>query len=178
MDLSSELPAGVLLRTVQSSDAAALTAAFLRNREHLTPWEPTRPDNFYTVEGQQDVIARQRQEIAAGTALPMVLVRDGDVLGLLTLSSIVRGAFQNTHLGYWIDNTLQGAGIMTAAVAAATAIAKDNLDLHRIEAATLVHNAASQRVLEKNGFEPYGTAPAYLRIAGNWRDHRMFQLIL
>lgn len=108
----------------------------------------------------------------------MVLVRDGEVLGLLTLSSIVRGAFQNAHLGYWIDHTLQGAGIMTAAVAAATRIAKDNLELHRIEATTLAHNTASQRVLEKNGFERYGTAPAYLRIAGSWQDHRMFQRIL
>ncbi|TLM86292.1 GNAT family N-acetyltransferase [Pseudarthrobacter sp. NamE2] len=178
MDLSSELPAGVLLRTVKTSDAGALTAAFLRNREHLAPWEPIRPDKFYTVPGQQDVIARQRQEVAAGTALPMVLVRDGDVLGLLTLSSIVRGVFQNAHLGYWIDHTLQGAGIMTAAVAAATGVAKDNLGLHRIEAATLVHNTASQRVLEKNGFEPYGTARAYLRIAGLWQDHRIFQRIL
>ncbi|WP_370278934.1 GNAT family N-acetyltransferase [Pseudarthrobacter sp. NamB4] len=121
---------------------------------------------------------RQRQEIDAGIALPMVLVRDGEVLGLLTLSSIVRGAFQNAHLGYWIDHTLQGAGIMTAAVAAATRIAKDNLELHRIEATTLAHNTASQRVLEKNGFERYGTAPAYLRIAGSWQDHRMFQRIL
>ncbi|MEQ7736386.1 GNAT family N-acetyltransferase, partial [Escherichia coli] len=147
MDHSSELPAGVLLRTVQTSDAGPLTAAFLRNREHLEPWEPPRPDKFYTVPGQQDVIVRQRHEIAAGTALPMVLVRDGDVIGLLTLSSIVRGAFQNAHLGYWIDHTLQGAGIMTAAVAAAMRIATDILELHRVEAATLVHNAASQRVL-------------------------------
>lgn len=178
MDLSHELPGGLLLRTVQSSDAGSLTAAFLRNREHLAPWEPIRPDKFYTVPGQQDVIDRQRQEVAAGTALPMVLVRDGDVLGLLTLSSIVRGAFQNAHLGYWIDHTLQGAGVMTATVGAAARIAKDILELHRIEAATLVHNTASQRVLEKNGFEPYGTAPAYLRIAGSWQDHRMFQRIL
>jgi ribosomal-protein-alanine N-acetyltransferase len=31
--------------------------------------------------------------------------------------------------------------------------------------------------LERNGFEKYGLAPAYLNIAGRWQDHVMFQLI-
>jgi ribosomal-protein-alanine N-acetyltransferase len=67
---------------------------------------------------------------------------------------------------------------MTAAVGAAVKIAKHDLGLHRLEAATLVRNSASQRVLEKNGFVSYGMAPAYLRIAGQWQDHRMFQRLL
>ena len=49
------------------------------------------------------------------------------------------------------------------------------LGLHRVEAGTLVDNGASQRVLEKNGFERIGVAPSYLRIAGAWRDHILFQ---
>lgn len=108
----------------------------------------------------------------------MVLARGGSIVGLLTLSSIGRGAFQNAHLGYWIDQGVQGNGVMTAAVGAAADIAKAVLNLHRLEAATLVHNTASQRVLEKNGFESYGTARGYLKIAGQWQDHRMFQRIL
>lgn len=177
MNFSSDLPEGVVLRPVQKVDARALTEAFQENRAHLAPWEPIRPDKFYTVQGQQEVITRQRREMTAGTGLPLVLARKDGIVGLLTLSSIVRGAFQNAHLGYWIDHALQGSGIMTAAVAAAVNIAKNDLALHRLEAATLVHNTASQRVLEKNGFESYGTAHAYLQIAGLWQDHRMFQRI-
>ncbi|NUS34938.1 MAG: GNAT family N-acetyltransferase, partial [Pseudarthrobacter sp.] len=154
-------------------DARALAEAFERNRAHLAPWEPLRPDRFFTVQGQQEVIARQRGELSSGTALPMVLARDGSVVGLLTISSIVRGAFQNAHLGYWIDHGVQGSGIMTCAVGAATAVARDVLGLHRLEAATLLHNTASQRVLEKNGFESYRVAHGYLKIAGRWQDHRM-----
>jgi hypothetical protein len=40
----------------------------------------------------------QRAEMSAGTGLPMVLAKEGTILGLLTLSSIVRGAFQNAIL--------------------------------------------------------------------------------
>ena len=49
------------------------------------------------------------------------------------------------------------------------------LGLHRLEAGTLVDNVASQRVLEKNGFELIGLARNYLHIAGAWRDHLLFQ---
>ena len=51
------------------------------------------------------------------------------------------------------------------------------LGLHRVEAGTLVHNRASQRVLERNGFVRYGLAPQYLRIAGRWQDHVLFQVL-
>ena len=136
MHFSSELLEGVVLRPAQKLDARALAEAFQKNRTHLAPWEPIRPDKFYTVQGQQEMITRQRRELSAGTGLPMVLVCKDEVVGLLTLSSIVRGAFQNAHLGYWVDQDLQGSGIMTAAVAAAVNIARRDLALHRLEAAT------------------------------------------
>lgn len=47
--------------------------------------------------------------------------------------------------------------------------------LHRVEAGTLVDNLASQAVLRRNGFTLIGSAPRYLRIAGEWRDHLLFQ---
>lgn len=178
MDFARVLADGVVLRPVQSSDAAALAAAFQANRVHLAPWEPVRSEEFYTVPGQLWAIERRLQEFEAGTALPLVLAGDEIIVGLLTLRSIVRGAFQNAHVGYWIDRRAQGAGLMTGAVGANVGIARDELGLHRLEAATLVRNTASQRVLEKNGFESYGTARAYLQIAGQWQDHRMFQRIL
>jgi ribosomal-protein-alanine N-acetyltransferase len=65
--------------------------------------------------------------------------------------------------------------LATAAVAAACVFAFDELELHRLEAGTLLHNAASQIVLDRNGFRPFGVAQRYLRIAGSWCDHVLFQ---
>jgi len=42
---------------------------------------------------------------------------------------------------------------------------------------TLRHNTGSQRVLERNGFERIGVAPAYLSVAGRWQDHVLYQLL-
>ncbi|WP_308215262.1 GNAT family N-acetyltransferase [Pseudarthrobacter sulfonivorans] len=53
-----------------------------------------------------------------------------------------------------------------------------DLGLHRLEASTLLHNVGSQRVLQKAGFRHIGMAPQYLRIAGKWQDHNLYQVIL
>jgi ribosomal-protein-alanine N-acetyltransferase len=60
---------------------------------------------------------------------------------------------------------------------AVMATAFGELGLHRVEAATLVHDAASQRVLGHTGSTRYGLAPGYLRIAGRWQDHVPFRLL-
>jgi ribosomal-protein-alanine N-acetyltransferase len=167
-----------VVRDLRHDDAEALSAAYVKNRRHLEPWEPTRADDFFTPEGQAAAIATSVAAAHAGWSLPLVLTGADRILGRATLSGITRGAFQSGTLGYWIDEDLEGRGIMTAVVGAIVTIARDDLALHRVQAETLVHNAASQRVLERNGFVEFGTAPKYLRIAGEWQDHVLFQRLL
>ena len=56
-------------------------------------------------------------------------------------------------------------------------LAFGELRLHRVKAGTLLHNVGSQRVLERNGFVRFGVAPSYLKIAGRWQDHALYQLL-
>jgi ribosomal-protein-alanine N-acetyltransferase len=74
-----------------------------------------------------------------------------------------------------VAERLGGRGLATGAVAEVVGIAFGELGLHRLEAATLVDNRPSQRVLEKNRFDRIGLARRYLEIAGEWRDHLLFQ---
>nr|WP_308296082.1 GNAT family N-acetyltransferase [Streptomyces sp. ISL-96] len=168
----------MVFRPVTLDDARPLGEALARNRAHLRPFEPDRPDAFYTPEGQAGRLAAELEEMAAGRAVPWVLTDSEAVIGAFTLSNIVLGPFQSSNLGYWIDVTRTGRGLATAAVAEVCRVARDDLGLHRVAAGTLLTNAASQRVLVKNGFEEIGIAPNYLHINGEWRDHRIFQRIL
>lgn len=177
-----ELDDEVLLRPIEAGDGAALAEAYARNREHLAPWEPARTPEFFTPRLQEREVAASLGRLAQGTAMPLVLVqrRPGGadrIVGRVNLSDIVRGVFLNANLGYWVDVELQGRGLASAAVGAALHHAS-TAGLHRVQAGTLVHNLASQRVLERNGFERIGFAPRYLRIAGEWRDHVLFQRLL
>ncbi|MBE1875421.1 GNAT family N-acetyltransferase [Myceligenerans pegani] len=178
MPLSVALSDDVVLRDVTIDDAAALADAYTRNRAHLEQWEPARPDDFFTEAAQKRVVDLQLEQAGAGRGVFLVLASGDDVVGRLNLADIVRGAFQNGNLGYWIDADLGGRGLMTRAVTSLVEHARDALDLHRLQAGTLPHNKASQAVLTRAGFERFGYAPRYMRIAGEWRDHILYQRIL
>lgn len=174
----TSLGAGVLLREPAVTDAAALADAYRRNRERLAPWEPVRAESFFTEAGQRAELEAVLRDRDAGVAAPFVLVAGERIVGRVNLSSIVRGAFQSANLGYWIDGEFAGRGVMTAAVDAVVRAAAEEWGLHRVQAGTLLHNAASQAVLRRCGFTEIGVAPGYLKIAGRWQDHLLFQRIL
>ncbi len=167
----------VTTRLIAAGDAATLTDLIVRNRDFLAPWEPLHPAEYYTLDGQRRVIDEALMRYRQETMAPHVILEDGAVVGRVNLNNIVRGAFQSGSLGYWVSASQTGRGVATAAVREMVAVAFDALGLHRIEAGTLRHNVASQRVLERNRFVRFGTAPAYLKIDGRWQDHVMFQLI-
>ncbi|MGN7859358.1 GNAT family N-acetyltransferase [Microbacterium sp. 22303] len=174
-----DLGDGILLRPLLPGDGAELAAAYTRNRAHLAPWEPLRTAEFFTTARQDEFVRESLRGVHEGRTAAYVL-EDADhrIVGRVNLSDIVRGAFWSAHLGYWIDKDLTGRGVMRAAVSAVCALARDDLGLHRVQAATLVHNEASQRVLRAIGFTEIGHAARYLRIAGEWQDHLLFQRIL
>jgi ribosomal-protein-alanine N-acetyltransferase len=172
------LPAQAQLRPLEAGDGPELLAAYVRNRQHLFPYDPIRPESFWTLRGQLERLDAMLSGNAAGTQLACVMVREGRFLGTITLSQIVGGPFRSASVGYWVDAEETGRGLAAAAVAALCRIADQRLGLHRIEASTLPANLASQRVLAKNGFEEFGFARNYLHINGRWSDSKLFQRIL
>lgn len=163
------------IRVVAEDDAAALADLLTRNREFLAPWDPVREEAYYTAAGQRDLLARSLRRLAAGAEWPGLILVDGLPVGRVNLNNVVRGAFCSTDLGYWVDERHNGRGVATAAVGAVVEVAFAELGLHGVQAGTLLHNHGSQRVLERNGFGVIGLAPAYIKIAGRWQDHRLFQ---
>ncbi|MET4063951.1 ribosomal-protein-alanine N-acetyltransferase [Frigoribacterium sp. PvP120] len=172
----------VTLREARVGDAASLAAAQARNRGHLAPWDPERPPSFFEPAGQLALLTARIAAADAGEALPLHLVErgpDGDrVVGGISLNHIVRGPVQAASVGYWVDRERTGRGLARAAVAVVADLAATRLRLHRLEASALPHNVPSRRVLEASGFTLIGTAPSYLRIAGRWQDHVLYQRVL
>ena len=165
-------------RLVTEDDAPVLAELLRVNRDFLAPWEPIRDDYIYTVEGQRGTIRSALERYGQGITVPSVILdEEGRVAGRITLNDIVRGPFQSCHLGYWLSAAANGRGLASAAVRDIIRVAFEEQGLHRIQAGTLLHNVRSQRVLERNGFVRFGVAPAYLKIAGEWQDHALYQLV-
>lgn len=164
------------IRGLETRDAQALVDVQVRNRAFLTPWDPAREPGFFTLAGQREVIVRSheaaRQDLAYGFA---ILERTtGDLVGRVNVSNVVRGAWHNCTIGYFVDEARNGRGYATEAVCLAVGFAFARAGLHRVQAAVMPRNVRSIRVVEKAGFRFEGLARSYLQIDGVWEDHGIY----
>ena len=162
-----------MIRRVRPEDAGELAALYRTNRDFLAPFEPVRPPQFFTPDGQA---ARLRRQLADDTH-PFAILDGDTIAGTINLFGIVRDGPESATIGYWVDGARNRRGLATGAVGEILEYAFGELGLHRVEAATLVDNIPSQRVLEKNGFDRIGLARKFLRIDDDWRDFILFQRI-
>lgn len=178
MVLRDVSPAGeVVLRPIRQRDARAWRDLRRDNREWLAPWDATAPEAAdERVPGFGEMVRHLREEARQGRALPFVVVLDGRVVGQLSVSGIAYGSYRGCYIGYWIDRSVAGRGIMPTAVALATDHAHRVLRLHRVELAIRPENMPSRRVAEKLGFRLEGVRERYLHINGAWRDHVVYVL--
>jgi ribosomal-protein-alanine N-acetyltransferase len=169
----------LLLRPVTVADAPAFLDYYTRNSAYLERWEPARPDDFYTVERQRDILETHVRTAAEGGMQAFAILPKDDprtLAGRIAIDNIVRGVFQSATVGYSIDQAHTGKGYATEAVAGALEFAFKVLQLHRIQAGTMISNERSQRVLLKNRFRHEGTALRYLNINGRWEDHHLYAI--
>jgi ribosomal-protein-alanine N-acetyltransferase len=167
------------LRPPVLGDAEELAALYARNREFLRPFEPDRDDRFFTPDGQGARIDQATESARAGTRFSyLILDGDGLIAGVVALENVIRGPSQSATVSYWVDRERNGRGLASGAVAAIAGLARDPHTLHRLQAPVRTDNLASQRVLEKTGFERIGVARGYLHVGGEWRDHVLFQRLL
>ncbi|AIQ44556.1 acetyltransferase [Paenibacillus sp. FSL R7-0273] len=169
---------GIYLSLLQLQDADKLLQLRLRNRAHHQPYEPLREADYFTLESQELLLSQRISDAEQDRAYMFgIFLTDGQLIGQVTLSNLVRGVAQYADLGYFIDYAIQSKGHMTAAVRLILEYAFRGLALHRVQASILLHNDASRRVLEKSGFQAEGVARRYLKINGDWQDHRTYAIL-
>lgn len=151
------------------------------NREHLAPWEPTRPADYYSIAFWSNRLASAVEEFAAGRELFLVLLDRGDpsgpLIGQVHFSNIARGPFQAAYVGYSLDRKAVGKGLMFEALTAAIEFVFKEWNLHRVMANYSPRNERSGRLLRRLGFAIEGYAHDYLRLAGKWEDHILTSLV-
>jgi ribosomal-protein-alanine N-acetyltransferase len=170
---------GLYLRPAQSNDYSAWANLREKSREFLTPWEPIWPADDLTRGAFRRRLRRQHEEITRDESFAFLIFQEHShlLLGGITIGGIRRGVAQAASLGYWMGAPHAGKGHMTRAVGVVAAFGFSTLRLHRLEAACIPENAASAKLLERNGFQREGFARAYLCINGAWRDHYLFGLL-
>jgi ribosomal-protein-alanine N-acetyltransferase len=169
----------IRLRPHRASDFFEWAALREASRDFLQPWEPTWPADDLSRGAYRRRLAAYTQDMERGVAFPFLVFRrqDNVLVGGITLSNVRRGVAQMGSIGYWVGEPFARQGYTLDAVKAVTAFCFGRLRLHRVEAACIPSNTASQRVLLRAGFVQEGLARAYLKIDGSWRDHLLFGLV-
>lgn len=164
-------PSGVT-RLLRPGDEHELAELYRANRDFLRPFEPARPESFFTPAAQ-----RRRIDRIGDDVWRWAIESEGRIVGMIALADVIRDPLQLGNVGYFVAREHNGRGLATQAVAEVVQFAFGEAGLHRLEAGTLPDNTASQRVLEKNGFVRFGFAHKLLQIDGQWRDHVLFELV-
>lgn len=169
----------LVLRPPRATDVAELRRVMRVNEAHLRPWSaaPAPGEDPASLTALSRAIIRYRREWKRAQSYVLLAATredEGRLVGRVALGGVLLGAFRCAHLGYWIDAEHQGRGLMTEAVHAVTTFAFGPAGLHRVQAAVMPRNVASQRVLAKAGYRREGLAERYLCIADAWEDHFLY----
>jgi len=170
----------VVVRTSAPDDARRFVSYFDRNREHLAPWEPARDPSFYTEDYWAARLREYDDELARGAIHRMVILEGGgdELAGNIGLVEIVqRAPVWRARVGYSLDAKKEGRGLMGEALGLVVRYAFEVLNLKRLLAGYMPHNARSARVLERAGFVREGYYKDYFFVGGQWHDHVETSLI-
>jgi [ribosomal protein S5]-alanine N-acetyltransferase len=165
--------ANLTLRLPTPEDIPAIISYFRENEVHLSPFDPKKPEDFYTEKFWRQRVPQHTEDFFADRSLRLYLFhRESlEVVGSMEFSQISRGPFQACYLGYGIAAKFQGKGLMFEALTEAIRYAFDELNIHRVMANHLPENTRSASVLQRLGFARECVAKDYLQINGKWRDH-------
>lgn len=160
-------------------DAPRILDFYHANRDIFEPYEPDKPDNFYTIDYQATMTKLEHENFMRGKSMRFWITRKnqpGILIGCVSFHNIVKGSFQSCTIGYKIHKSHQGIGYATEAVSfLCERLFKDG-GIHRIEAYIHPDNHASIALAKKCGFTYEGTAKEYVCMKGNWVDHLRYTL--
>ena len=165
--------ARVSLRVLVREDRQEFLALARQSHRLHRPWTypPERADQF------DDLFARSRRDDFV-CLLACLAENQREIVGVFTVSQIVRGAFQSAYLGYYANARHANRGLMREAMEQLLDHAFGALALHRLEANIQPGNQPSIALARGAGFRLEGFSPRYLLIGGQWRDHERYAITI
>jgi len=170
----------VHLRRPGASDLRTILAAVAASRRLHRQWvqAPSTAARYGTY--VKRFAGPASRQMATATHVGLLACRNDDdaAVGVFNFSEIVHGAFQSTYLGYYALEPHAGQGYMAEGLALAIDVAFRKLRLHRIEVNVQPTNTRSTSLVRSAGFTREGFSRRYVKIAGRWRDHERWALLV
>jgi len=170
-----EIEPDLAIALLEPSDCDAYLAMVNRNRDHLSRWLPWL-DRMHTREDALAFIDRTRRQWVALDGFTAGIQYKGRLGGIAGFNTVNR-QHQHLAIGYWLDQDLQGKGIMTKVCTYLVRYAFEVMGMNRIELRTEVDNVKSRAIPERLGFIHEGVARQSNLVNGRYVDHAVYSLL-
>jgi ribosomal-protein-alanine N-acetyltransferase len=172
----------LVLKVLDSTFALKVLNYYKQNQDFFQLTMPAYDEQFLTKEYQEERLWTEFDLMCEDRGIRLYIFKKDDVLyehiiGDVSLSNVMRGAFQSCNIGFKLDKGETGKGYMTEALKRLIDYVFMELELHRIEADVLLFNNPCIRLLGKLGFKKEGISEKYLFVNGAWQDHERYSLI-
>jgi ribosomal-protein-serine acetyltransferase len=164
-----------VLRPLSEADHQPLFDAVDRNRAHLRRFLPWL-DSTRSARDIEMFRARVQSQEREGTGLTRIIEHAaaiGGVVGYNYIDPLNRRA----ELGYWVDRTLEGRGLVRQACTQLIRFGFEELDLHRIAIDAAVDNRRSRALAERLGFTQEGVRREAEWLYDHFVDHAQYGLL-
>ena len=155
----------IRLKTLALSDASALHAFELENRSFFETMVPGRGDAYFQEDNFREKLADLLDEQRRDESwFYLIMNPDDEILGRINLVDL-DPTRKSGHAGYRVAEAYTGRGIANKGLALLIdAVSKRGIT--KLFAKTTTNNIASQRVLEKNGFNQLQTEDEVVELNG------------
>ena len=163
--LCIQIDAELQLRLLELRHAKAFYELTLRNREHLRRWMPWA-ESEPSLENIREYLKFRLLQFANGEGSQWGIWYQDMLVGTIGYNNL-NWANDKAEIGYWLDASTQGKGLVTRACRTLVTYAFDEYGLNKVEIHCGVENQRSRAIPERLGF----TQEGIIRQVEKFRDH-------
>jgi ribosomal-protein-serine acetyltransferase len=169
-----QIPETSNFRLLDEGDTAELHALIDANRAYLARWLPWAEKQ--TLDDTSSFVRKAREQLAGNDGFQAAVIDGESIVGVIGYHA-VDWRNRSTSIGYWLAESHQGRGTMTAAVRALVDHALSAWRLNRVEIRAAVENRRSRAIPERLGFHREGTMRQSERVGGRFLDCVVYSML-
>lgn len=170
----------LILQVLTPTYAEQVLEFYINNMDIFEPYEPTRPDNFYTKSYQKALLSYEYNTMTKLENVRFWIFKKDDpdkIIGTVSFSNIQPFIYSSCNIGYKFDKYSHHQGLALESINKIIEIIFCEYNLHRIIAYIMPTNISSKRLIERAGFTLEGVARKSIFIRDIWEDHEQYSLI-